>query len=148
QSFREINYAWSLEDIGAYYRGYEKLMAHWSRVLPLPIHKVRYEDLVRNQEAVSRALVAFCGLDWDERCLMFWRTRRAVRTLSSVQVRKPMSAGAIGRWRHYRSHLRPLFQALGLSVETETSPYPPDETRLPQPASRDGFVASTPHPTS
>src|SRR5262249_39461421 len=98
KNFREIDYAWSLEDIGAYYRSYETLMAHWSRVLPLPIHEVRYEDLVGNQEAVSRALVAFCGLDWDERCLKFWHTCRPVRTLSSVQVRKPMSAGAIGRW--------------------------------------------------
>jgi tetratricopeptide (TPR) repeat protein len=113
QNFLDVPFAWSLEDIGAYYRAYEKLMAHWSLVLPVPIHEVRYEELVHNQEAVTRKLLAFCGLDWDQHCLAFFKTRRAVRTASSIQVRKPLSAQAIGRWRHYRSHLDPLLKALG-----------------------------------
>ena len=113
QNFRGVTFAWSLEDIGAYYRTYEKLMAHWSRVLPMPIHEVSYEELVNDQEAVSRKLLSFCGLDWDERCLTFWNTRRVVQTASAVQVRKPISRQAIGRWRNYRSHLGPLLKALG-----------------------------------
>ena len=64
--FPGSDFAWSLEDIGAYYRSYEKLMAHWSRVLPLRIHEVGYEELVHNQEAVTRKLLAYCGLEWDE----------------------------------------------------------------------------------
>jgi tetratricopeptide (TPR) repeat protein len=113
QNFREIEFAWSLEDIGAYYCAYEKLMAHWGRVLPLSIHEVVYEQLIHDQETVTRDLLGFCGLDWDERCLNFFNTRRVVRTASSVQVRKPMTAKAIGRWILYRAHLGPLFKALG-----------------------------------
>jgi tetratricopeptide (TPR) repeat protein len=113
QNFQDMSFAWSLEDIAAYYRAYEKVMAHWSRVVPAPIHEVRYEDLVHDQEAVSRDLVSFCGLDWDEHCLTFWQTRRAVQTASSLQVRKPMSTRSIGRWHNYRSHLGPLLEALG-----------------------------------
>jgi Flp pilus assembly protein TadD len=113
QNFQDVNYACSLEDIGAYYCAYEKLMAHWAKVLPLPVHEVRYEDLVHGQESVTRNLLTFCGLDWDEHCLTFFNTRRVVRTASSIQVRKPMSAQAIGRWKHYRAHLNPLFKALG-----------------------------------
>jgi tetratricopeptide (TPR) repeat protein len=112
-NFQNVDFAWSLADIGAYHRAYEKLMVHWSRVLPLPIHEVRYEELVHNQESATRELLAFCDLDWDERCLAFWDTRRVVQTASAVQVRKPISSQAIGRWRHYRSHLGPLFKALG-----------------------------------
>jgi hypothetical protein len=114
-NFQNVDFAWSLSDIGVYHRSYQKLMAHWSRVLPLPIHEISYEELIQNQEAVTRKLLAFCGLDWDERCLAFWSTRRVVQTASAVQVRKPISSQAIGRWRHYRSHLGPLFEALGVS---------------------------------
>ena len=118
QNFQR-DYAWSLEDIGAYYRSYERLMAHWSRVLPLEIHEAGYEDLVHDQEGATRKMLAYCGLDWDERCLTFYNTRRAAQTASAVQVRKPISGQALGRWRHYRSHLGPLFQALGRSADRE-----------------------------
>ena len=117
QNFQNVDFACSLEDIGAYYNAYETLMAHWSRVLPLEIHEVRYEELIQDQEAVTRKLLSYCGLDWDERCLAFYETRRAVRTASAIQVRKPISGRAIGRWRHYRSHLGPLFRALGRPVD-------------------------------
>jgi tetratricopeptide (TPR) repeat protein len=115
QNFQNIDFASSLEDIGVHYRAYEKLMAHWSRVLPLEIHEVANEDLIHDQETVTRKLIFYCGLEWDERCLTFFNTRRAVQTASSVQVRKPISGQAIGRWKHYRAHLGPLFKALGRS---------------------------------
>jgi tetratricopeptide (TPR) repeat protein len=114
QNFQNLNFTWSLEDIAAYYHECERLMAHWRRVLPLPIHEVTYEDLVRRQEATSRDLVAFCGLSWDEHCLAFHQNRRVVRTASTLQVRKPVSPRSIGRWQRYRAHLGPLLQALGL----------------------------------
>ena len=117
QNFQNVDFACSLEDIGAYYNAYETLMAHWSRVLPLEIHEVRYEELIQDQEAVTRKLLSYCGLDWDERCLAFYNTRRSVRTASAIQVRKPISGQAIGRWHHYRSHLGPLFRALGRSMD-------------------------------
>ena len=117
KNFQDMAFSWSLEDIGAYYRQYEKLLAHWSAVLPTPIHEISYEELVHNQEAVSRQLIAFCGLEWDERCLSFFNTRRVVRTASSVQVRKPMSPDAMGRWQNYRGHLGPLIRALGREDE-------------------------------
>jgi tetratricopeptide (TPR) repeat protein len=113
QNFLDVPFSCSLEDIGAYYRSYEKLMAHWAKVLPVKVHEVSYEALVNDQEGVSRALIACCGLDWDERCLTFWNTRRPVQTASSVQVRKPISKQAVGRWRNYQSHLGSLFRALG-----------------------------------
>jgi hypothetical protein len=116
-NIHNVPFASSLEDIGAFHRGYDKLMAHWSRVLPMRIHEVCYEELIHNQEAVTRKLVAHCGLDWDERCLTFFNTRRNVRTISTMQVRKPISAQAIGRWKNYRAHLGPLFKALGRATE-------------------------------
>jgi hypothetical protein len=112
QNFRDVNYASSLEMLGFYYRQYERLMQHWRNVLPLPIHDVVYEELVADQERVSRELVRFCGLDWDDRCLSFHETERAVQTASKVQVRKPIYASSVQRWKKFERHLQPLVEAL------------------------------------
>ncbi len=90
-------------------------MEHWQRVLPVPIHEVFYERLVADPEAVSRDLVAACGLEWDERCLSFHRTERVVQTASKLQVRRPISKRSVGRWKAFHAHLEPLRQALGVA---------------------------------
>jgi tetratricopeptide (TPR) repeat protein len=113
QNFKDLNFVWSLEDIGAYHRQYERVMGHWSKVLPLRIHEVRYEDLVACPEEAIRNLVAHCGLSWDERCLAFHNNPRPVQTASTLQVRRPLSARSIGRWKRYRAHLAPLLSAMG-----------------------------------
>jgi tetratricopeptide (TPR) repeat protein len=111
--FRGLPFTWDLEDLGQYYRQYERLTAHWNAVLPLPVLEVRYEELVENQEEVSRRLVAFCGLEWDERCLAFHENSRPVHTVSALQVRRPIYKSSVGRWRRYEAHLQPLLKALG-----------------------------------
>jgi tetratricopeptide (TPR) repeat protein len=103
-----------LRHLGLYYREYERLMAHWAGASPVPLFELRYEELTAHQEAVSRALVAFCGLEWDERCLRFHEARTVVRTASVAQVRQPMYRRSVGRWRRYRGHLQPLLEALGV----------------------------------
>jgi hypothetical protein len=101
-----------LDTLASYYREYERLMAHWREVLPFPFLEVAYEELVADGEAVSRRLVAFCGLTWDERCLAYHQNRRAVRTASLMQVRQPVYQSSVGRWRRYEAYLRPLREAL------------------------------------
>jgi len=112
QNFKWLPYAASIDDIAFYHRHYERLMAHWQRVLPLPMHEVVYEDMVANQEAVSRNLVSFCGLDWDERCLAFYKSSRPVQTASKLQVRQPVYTRSVGRWKLFESYLQPLRDAL------------------------------------
>lgn len=108
----DLNFTYRLEDLGAYYRGYRRLMAHWRKTLPIPILDVDYEDLVANQEDVSRRLVAHCGLEWDDRCLQFHKTERAVRTASVWQVRQPMYKSSVKRWQKYEPFIKPLIEAL------------------------------------
>jgi tetratricopeptide (TPR) repeat protein len=113
QNFREVHFACDLGILGAYYRQYERLMAHWREVLPVGIHEVDYEELVADPEQVSREVLAFCGLPWDEACLRFYETRRVVRTASNLQVRKPVYRTSVGYWRNYEPYLGPLLTALG-----------------------------------
>lgn len=105
-------YAYDLSNLGAFYRGYLKLMAHWRKVLRLPMLEIKYEDLIADQERVSRSLVDFCGLEWDECCLEFHETRRFVGTASNDQVNRPLYKQSVARWKNYERHLGPLIAAL------------------------------------
>jgi hypothetical protein len=74
--------------------------------------EVDYEDLVENQEAVSRRIIEFCGLPWDDRCLRFYESGRQVITLSHEQVSRPIYASSVGRHRHFEKHLTSLRETL------------------------------------
>jgi hypothetical protein len=82
-------------------------------VLPGRFLDVQYEDTVRDIEAMARRVIAWCGLEWDPRCLDFQNNARRVATLSITQVRQPVYTSSVERWRHYEKHLGPLLQALG-----------------------------------
>ena len=71
------------------------------------------ERLVADQESESRKMVAWLGLDWDPACLAFYRSERLVKTASVTQVRQPMYARSVGRWKHYDEALKPFLRATG-----------------------------------
>ncbi len=103
-----------LSTLGRYYRAHTALMAHWREVLPPDAFiDMRYEDVVGDLEGEARRLIAFCGLEWDDRCVRFHETSRAVNTSSMAQVREPLYSRSTGRWRKYETHLGPLIEALG-----------------------------------
>ncbi|MAW88662.1 MAG: hypothetical protein CMJ42_19250 [Phyllobacteriaceae bacterium] len=108
-------YTRDLATLGAYWRAYAGVMDHFGQVLGNRILDVDYETLVADPEPTARALIAHCGLDWDERCLEFWKTERRVSTLSRDQVRQPVHTASVGRWRRYGDGMQPLINALGLA---------------------------------
>ena len=111
-------FTYSLEDIGRYYRSYVELMAHWDEVLPGRVLRVQHEDVVADLEGSVRRLLAFCGLEFEPRCIEFHKTRRSVRTASSEQVRKPIYRDGLDQWRHFEPWLGPLREALaGISYQ-------------------------------
>lgn len=114
-------YAADFSQLGAYYRQYQDLMAHWKQVLRIPILEVQYEEIVANQEEMTRKMIEFCGLEWDERCLRFHESERVVMTPSYDQVRRPIYTKSVARWKHYERHLGPLIAALGVSSDDAKS---------------------------
>jgi hypothetical protein len=110
---RGQGFTYDLDDLGRYYRDYVALMAHFDAVLPGRVHRVHYERMVEDTEGEVRRLLAYCGLDYDERCLRFYENERAVRTASSEQVRSPIYRHGVDHWRNYEPWLEPLRQALG-----------------------------------
>ena len=115
---RGQEFAYDLGDIGAYYRDYVRLMAHFDRVLPGRVHRLVYERLVEEPEAEVRRLLDHLGLSFDPACLAFHETRRDVHTPSAGQVRRPLNREGLERWRAYEPGLGPLKAALGPVLES------------------------------
>ncbi|MEM8936292.1 MAG: sulfotransferase [Pseudomonadota bacterium] len=115
---RGQNFTYSQLEIGRYYRDYIALMRHWDDVLPGRILRVMNEELIAEPEAQIRRIIDYCDLPFDDACLRFHQTERAVKTASSEQVRRPINAQGVDRWRNFEDHLGPLKDALGDVLET------------------------------
>jgi tetratricopeptide (TPR) repeat protein len=107
------HFTYGLSNIGHYYRTYVDIMDHWDRVLPGKVLRVQYEEMVSDTENQVRRMLEHCGLEFEESCLQFHKTERAVRTASSEQVRQPIYSGALEHWRNFEPHLDELKEALG-----------------------------------
>lgn len=113
-----LDYTWDLAEMGRFARASIRLMDHWEKLLPPDrLLTVRYEDFVADQGKQTRRLLDFCGLDWEEACLSFHETKRAVKTASYRQVRRPIYKTSVRRWRPDEATLKPLIDALSGSAE-------------------------------
>ncbi|MCG8490932.1 MAG: sulfotransferase, partial [Sneathiellales bacterium] len=105
-------FAYNLEELAHYYNGYLDLMQYWNALLPGEILEISYEDMVADVETHSRRLIEHCGLDWEEACLHFHKTKRAVNTASTAQVRQPIYSSSVQAWKKYEKELEPLTSIL------------------------------------
>ncbi len=106
------NFGNDMVDVAKMYRYHLDLMAFWAEMFPDRVTIVPYEKLTENQEEESRKLVAAAGLDWEEACLDFHKTERAVRTVSATQVKQKMYTGSSETWRRYEAYLGPMLEQL------------------------------------
>ncbi|MCP4048312.1 MAG: tetratricopeptide repeat protein [Gammaproteobacteria bacterium] len=102
---RGQNFTYDMSDLSEYYREYAQMMDHWNEVLPGKVLDVHYEEVVTDLEGQVARILEHCGLEFEEQCVRFHETERAVKTASSEQVRQPIYTGALGTWRKYESHL-------------------------------------------
>jgi tetratricopeptide (TPR) repeat protein len=112
----ELNFTMDLSDLAHYFRQHQRLMAHWRAVLPPgTILDVPYAELVADQEGWTRKVLAFLGLEWNQRCLDFHRTERPIVTASAWQVRQKLYQGSVARWRQYEKFIGPLLELKDLA---------------------------------
>ncbi len=107
-------FSYSLDDIGRYYRAYEKLMDHWHAVLPGEILTVQHEDVINDLEGQVERILDFCGLPFEQACVDFHQTKRVIKTPSSEQVRQPIYRSGMTQWEGFSDYLTPLRKALKL----------------------------------
>ncbi len=121
-----------LTDLGRYYTDYHRLMEHWHEVLPLQIMDVHYEDMIADHEGMSRKIVEFAGLEWDDACLEFYNLERPVKTASSWQVRQPIYSTSVARWQNYEKFIGPLIEIIDEILGTRKSRKPEPQEK-PEP---------------
>ncbi len=114
QDFTSLHkYAYDLEELGSYYLLYNDLMEHWRNTLPEGyMLDLVYEDMVADQEGMSRRLLEFCDLPWEDGCLEFHTTERAVKTASQAQVRRKIYSDSVKLWQRYEEQLQPMIRIL------------------------------------
>jgi tetratricopeptide (TPR) repeat protein len=113
QLFRDAYpFSYDLDELAQYYVAYQRLMQHWNAVMPGVIHTIRYEALVADVEGEARRLLEYCGLPWQDQCLRFHENPQASTTASALQVRQPVYASSVGKWRHFERQLAPLRRRL------------------------------------
>ena len=110
-------FTYDLEDLAHYYQHYHRMMRHWEAALPGAVLTVHYEETVADLEAQVRRILNHCELPFEEACVRFHENPRAVKTASSEQVRQPLYADAVGKWRTWRDHIGWLRDELAEAME-------------------------------
>jgi tetratricopeptide (TPR) repeat protein len=111
-------FSYDLAHMGQYYADYVRAMAHFDAVLPGRAHRVIHEKMLDDPETEIRSLLTYLGLPFESACLNFYDNKRAVRTASSEQVRRPINRDGVGQWKPYEAHLGSLKSALGDVLKT------------------------------
>ena len=110
--FKGQSFTYDQFELGHYYLQYQRIMDHWHEVLSGKVLDVHYEQMVQDQENQTRRILEYLGLPWEDQCLRFYETERAINTASSEQVRQPIYTKALNFWRNYESHLGELIETL------------------------------------
>jgi hypothetical protein len=104
-------------ELADYYLAFRRLSQHWRATLPPDVLlEINYEDIVGDQEAASRKMIEFVGLPWHDDVLRFHASPAPSATASAVQVRRPIYASSIGKWRHHAERLAPLRARLARGI--------------------------------
>lgn len=114
---RGQNFTYDMLDLAHYYQQYHATMQHWHEMLPGKVLDVHYEETVTDLEGQVRRILEHCGLPFEESCLRYYETERAVKTASSEQVRQPIYSSALGKWRRYEKFLDLWKEQLGYIVD-------------------------------
>ena len=105
-------YSYNQEVLGRYYKLHCDLMDHWFSIFGNDIFTLDHEKLIDDQETISKNIIKYCGLEWEDSCLEFYKTKRQVQTASNEQVRQPINRKSIAAWEKYEEFIGSLIQGL------------------------------------
>jgi len=107
-----LDFSYDLNEIVEYYNIYKDLMKFWHSMMPNFIYDIQYESLIKNQENEIKKVLKFCNLKWNDKCLLFHKNKRAIKTASAVQARKPIYKSSVEGWKNYEKYLKSHFEKL------------------------------------
>lgn len=111
-------YSRDLKEVALYYQQYDRLMAHWKKVLPVNIQTIDYEEMISDTEIICRKVIDYTGLEWQEQCLDFYNTKRHINVDNPVQLKYGVYKSSINNWQHYEKYLHLMKKTLSQSNTT------------------------------
>ena len=114
-NFTQNNYySYSLDELGSFYKLYEKQMNYYKEKFGEEILNIKYEDVVENIEKETKKILNYLDLSFEKNCLEFYKNKRPVHTASVVQARKPIYKNSVNYWKNYKNFLKPLTNKLNI----------------------------------
>jgi|TARA_B110001452_G_scaffold267493_1_gene277644 tetratricopeptide (TPR) repeat protein len=107
-----LDWTYDQNDLFKFYQEYRELMDFWKKNFPDYIYDVKYESLISNSKEEIENLLTFCQLDWEPECLEFYKNKRAIKTVSSAQVRESFYNSSINSNKNYDKFLAELYSSL------------------------------------
>lgn len=108
----DLKYAYNLNEISDYYKLYNDLMNHWKTILPEFIYEINYEDVINNTQSEVKKLLKNLNLNWNKKCLEFYKTQRTVKTASDTQIRSKIYSSSINSWKNFEPYMKDFFERL------------------------------------
>ena len=111
-----LNFAYDLDEICAFYKLYDDLMKHWSNTIPEFIYDIKYEELIKSPKKEIKNLLKACNLNWSDGCFKFYDNKRPIKTASDTQVRKKLYKSSINSWKNYKNYLNSCYNRYHLGL--------------------------------
>jgi tetratricopeptide (TPR) repeat protein len=109
-----------IELCAKFYHRTMELFEKFEQILPVPIYKFRYEDLIADLENEVRGILNFIEVPWNDEVLNYRQTAQKkgfISTPSHSQVKKEIYTTARYRWVKYKEHLAPVMHYLEPWIE-------------------------------
>ena len=104
-----LDFTYNFNDLFVFYREYLELISFWKKEIPEQIIDASYEEIIKNPESEIKKLLDFCGLKFENKCLKFYETKRAIKTVSSNQARQPLYNSSISSYKRYEKYMKEIF---------------------------------------
>ena len=109
-----LSFSYDEKELGTYYNLYSDLMRFWEELIPNSFFDAKYEEIIKNQEIETKKIINYCGLNWDEKCLEFYKNKAPIKTMSTAQARKPIYKNSL----NVSERFAPFLTTLNSTIKT------------------------------
>ena len=104
----KITWSHSIDNILEYIDNYLKIIDSFKKKHPGKIYTIELDELTRNSVNLSKDLFNFCNLEWDPKCLEFYKRDDLVsKTASNQQVRSQIFNNNTKKYIAYKEFFHP-----------------------------------------
>jgi len=100
---KKLNWSFDEDEIYKNYKLFHEYLKFWKMIFPNSFIEVDYEDLVTNNKEVTKSILKYCELEWDENCLKYYEQNQyPIATASFNQANKPIYKSSINSFKNFK----------------------------------------------